>query len=208
VVRNNKTAVTGTIDKDGKFQPLDWTLYKPVTKSDSNPNLAPDQFQKLSEKVVEHEIGVRAINRLAADVGGLPSGIDKLITSFSGNLSTALGKPLTKEEETLGLEKARAQRVLGVMRTTVLGPGVLTENDAQRILSAIGGDIGSIFTNKAVIQQTLEEILQDKMTRYKFDLGVYNAGVRNQYGIAGYPELSLLPAFKAGGMPKKWKQTP
>ena len=157
---------------------------------------------------------MRAINRLAEDVGGLPSGINKLITSFSGNLSTALGRPLTKEEETLGLEKSRVQRVLGVMRTTVLGPGVLTENDAQRILSAIGGDIGSIFTNKAIIQKALEEILQDKMTQYEFDLGVYNAGVINQHGIAGYKQRPLLAAFKAGGTPKPptggpaWKETP
>lgn len=211
-VRDANTGMVGTVDEKGVFKPIDSAKYKPMTTSDSNTSLNAESFRKLHSEVLDQEVGVRAINRLAKDVGGLPEGINKLTTSISAAANTILGKPLTKEEELMGIEKARAQRVLGALRTTILGPGVMTEIDAQRILAAMGGDITSALSNKAIIQQTIQEILQDKMTKYEADLGIYNAGVLNRYGASGYKQRPLLAPFdpketstpSSGG--SRWKE--
>ena len=103
---------------------------------------------------------------------------------------------MTEEELGLGITKARQERLLGALRTTILGPGVLTENDAVRIIDAIGGDINSVLTNPAIVQETIQELLDEKMNSYQQNLQIFNKGVVGRYSQAGYKQRSAVEAYK------------
>ena len=50
----------------------------------------------------------------------------------------------------------------------------MTEQDAIRIMQALGGDPSSMFTNKQVAAQLVGNILSDRYKRYVQNLEVYN----------------------------------
>jgi hypothetical protein len=110
-----------------------------------------------------------------------------VILKFSKNV-------FTKEEQELGFSKARQQGLLGALRTTILGPGVLTEIDAQRILDRLGGDITSVATNPALLKEIVSEVLTDKMTQYEDNLNIYNSHVAGRYGSWGVKQrVRVIP---------------
>jgi hypothetical protein len=82
--------------------------------------------------------------------------------------------------------------LLGLLRTEILGPGVLTEFDAQRIIDALGGDITSIFNNPEIVRQAVYDIAMDKMNKYEQDLDVYNRHVAGRYGQTGFRQRQLI----------------
>jgi hypothetical protein len=176
-VRNTKTGQIGVVDKDGVFSPVDTSKFMPMTTSDANTFLDQTAFKKLQDDLVNQEVGVRQINRFIEGAGNLPKGIDKLTQSASSSIKTIFDVPLTKEEKELGFSKARQQGLLGALRTSILGPGVLTEIDAQRILDRLGGDVTSVSTNSSLLKEIVSEVLSDKMNQYEENLNIYNSHV-------------------------------
>ena len=67
-------------------------------------------------------------------------------------------KRLSKKELNLAASEGRLQALLGRFRIDVVGPGVMTEYDAQRVIAALGGFPG-IPQNLEVAQKLLKEIL-------------------------------------------------
>ena len=65
------------------------------------------------------------------------------------------------------------QQLLGKNRTDVLGPGVMTENDAKRLERALGDfGAGSSFE---VVRRAIGEILEGKKSSEKRFINQYNA---------------------------------
>ena len=196
-VRELASGRVGTVDDKGAFTSLDMGRYKPTTASDANVFMQEADFKKLADSVVDQENGIKALNRYAKTAGGLPQGLEKLQTRISAAIKTSITQePLTEEELGLGITKARQERLLGALRTTILGPGVLTENDAVRIIDAIGGDINSVLTNPAIVQETIQELLDEKMNSYQQNLQIFNKGVVGRYSQAGYKQRSAVEAYK------------
>ncbi len=186
-VRDNKSGMIGTVDANGKFEPLDTSVYQPASTSDVNTFMDAKAFKDLSDKVVQDENSVKSLVKYIKTAGDLPTGIDKAVNRFSAFIKTSLTKePLTEDEKNLGISQARQQALLGALRTTVLGPGVLTEIDAQRILNRLGGDILSIGTNPEVVKEAMSEVFEQKLAEYDQNLNVYNAHVAGRYGSSGY----------------------
>jgi hypothetical protein len=194
-VRSTNTGQIGVVDKDGKFNPIDSEAYMPSTTSDANVFLDGTAFKKLGEDLVNQENAVKEINRFVEGVGSLPKGIDKLINSASAKIKTIFDVPLTEQEKAGGFSKARQQGLLGALRETILGPGVLTEIDAQRILDRIGGDVTSVTTNPALLKDIVAEVLEGKMNQYQETLNIYNSHVAGRYGSWGIKQRSRIAPF-------------
>jgi len=196
-VRELASGRVGTVDDKGAFTSLDMARYKPTTASDANVFMQEADFKKLADSVVDQENSIKALNRYAKTAGGLPQGIEKLQTRISSAIKTSITQePLTEEEVAMGISKARQERLLGALRTTILGPGVLTENDAARIINAVGGDINSVLTNPVIVQETIQELLDEKMNSYQQNLQIYNKGVVGRYSQAGYKQRAGVEAYK------------
>jgi len=195
--REASSGRVGMVDDKGKFQPLDMSRFKPTTASDANVFMQEADMKKLSDTIVDQENSIKALNRYAKTAGGLPQGIEKIGTRISAAVKTSVTQePLSEEEKAMGISSARKERLLGALRTTVLGPGVLTENDASRLINAIGGDINSILTNPEVVQETVQELLSEKMNSYKQNLQIYNRHVVGRYSQAGYEQRQAVEPYK------------
>jgi len=194
-VRSTNTGQIGVVDVTGKFNPIDSDAYMPMTTSDANIFLDGPAFKKLGQDLVDQENAVKEINRFVEGVGSLPKGIDKLVNAASAKIKTIFDVPLTEQERAGGFSQARQQGLLGALRTTILGPGVLTEIDAQRILDRIGGDVTSVSTNPALLRDIVAEVLEGKMNQYQENLNIYNSHVAGRYGSWGIKQRNRIAPF-------------
>ena len=198
-VKNRKTGQIGTIGNDGKFQVLDSGAYMPIITSEANPFLNEESFKKLSDQLLEQENGIKSVNRFLKNTENIsPAGIQRGLDKLSLNVKSIMGlkeSDLSESERALGLAGAQQQRLLGALRTTILGPGVLTEIDAQRILDAVGGDVSALTTNVGLMQELVGEILQEKINAYEQNLDIYNTQVAGRYGRAGFKQRPKIQAF-------------
>jgi hypothetical protein len=189
-VKNRKTGEIGVVGKDGKFKVLDDEVYMPITTSDANPFLNEENFKKLSDQLIEQENGIKSVNRFLKNTENIsPGGIQRSLDKLSLNVKSIMGlkeSDLSEAEKAIGLAGAQQQRLLGALRTTILGPGVLTEIDAQRILNAVGGEVDALTTNVDLMRELVSEILQEKVSAYEQNLDIYNTQVAGRYGRAGY----------------------
>lgn len=195
-VKDRNTGMIGYVDPKGSFQPLDPAKWKPSTVGDTNAFLDPTGMEKLREKVISGERSVRQLGRYLDGFENLEQGVGQLADRVTKNMKTLFTKePLTEEEKAVGVQQGRLQQILGGLRVAVVGPGVMTEQDAQRIIDAVGGDV-STLQNQEVVANLLGEILREKVNEYESDLDIFNTHVVRKYGgQAGYKqrEKVMLP---------------
>lgn len=194
-VRNGNTGQIGLVGLDGKFNPIDSSVYMPMTTSDANNSLDGNAFKKLGDDLVAQENSVKLINRFVEGVGSLPKGIEKAIGNASAKIKTILDIPLTEPERAIGFSKARKNSLIGAFRETIVGPGVVTEFDAERIIDALGGDIESVTTNPALLRDIVADILEGKMNQYEQNLAIYNSHVAGRYGSWGVKQRNRIAPF-------------
>jgi hypothetical protein len=195
-VKDRKTGRIGVVNEQGKFEPLDSKTYMPITTSDANPFLNEENFKKLSDQLVEQENGIKSVNRFLKNTENISTGgIQRSLDKLSLNVKSIMGlkeSDLSEAEKAIGLAGSQQQRLLGALRTTILGPGVLTEIDAQRILNAVGGDVNALTTNVDLMRELVSEILQEKVSAYEQNLDIYNTQVAGRYGRAGYRQRNRI----------------
>jgi hypothetical protein len=221
-VKDRGTGQIGYVDPKGVFQPLDVTKWKPSTLGDTNALLDPPGMEKLRAKVISSENTIRAIGRYLKGYETLEQGASQLADRVSKWSKTFFTKePLTEQEKAVGLQGGRLNQIIGGLRTAIVGPGVMTEQDAQRIVDALGGDV-SALTNPEIVRQLISEILTDKLNEYDSDLGVYNTHVVRKYGgQAGYKQRERVPIqftaattpaaqapAQSNALPSGWRMVP
>ena len=91
----------------------------------------------------------------------MPVGLDLLIKDITGKAKTLFGlKELDKSELLAQIGKGQFQGLLGRIRLDVLGPGVLTDQDAKRLEAALG-QYGA-GSSPEVVQNIISQIIQEK----------------------------------------------
>jgi hypothetical protein len=164
--------------------PLNLGEYSPASRSESN-FLSPESFQKLSTEMVNKQNQIESINDFLKSTEGLSrGGLERKFNSFSSKAKNLLGAPLNEQEQALGQSRAMQQRLLGAIKNEVLGPGVLTDQDAERLFAAMGGDVENLFTNIDRVRETLQQIMNEKYNLYKQDLDFYNYNAGEKYTFA------------------------
>ena len=93
----------------------------------------------------------------------------------------ATGEGLTLEELSLRVSRGQLQGLLGKMRVSVVGGGVMTEQDALRVIEALGGD-ATAFQNKEVVGRAIQRIMSEKVSEYNNKVITHNINVDNRFG--------------------------
>ena len=105
-------------------------------------------LNKLESSVYEDESRLKALDSYLNDVEGSAQGINNLIDRASTRIKTLIDDgELTEAEIKTARGQAKLQGLLGNFRIDIVGGGVMTEQDALRILAALGGDFNA-FQNK------------------------------------------------------------
>ena len=174
-VFDRQTGTTMLRTANGEMTPMPPGMV-PRTEGGLQRNIMTgEQFRKLATEVNAEERSMRALVRYAGRVKDTGQGLDLIADQLFGQFKTIFGKEnLTREELNTLAQTGELQRLIGGFRKEVVGGGVMTEQDALRVIYALGGNI-SALRNKEVARQLLGQMFQDKARNYNEVLmPVYN----------------------------------
>lgn len=148
-------------DASGKMVPVPQGS-RPVTASTGGA-LTANQWTKLKKDRAEGINSLQAIDDYSKQAGSLKSGYQRWANDWTAKWKTFLGQQGLSQQQFDQLSaQAKQQALLGMLRTTIVGPGVMTEYDALRIIQAMGGDPSSALQNPEVLAGLLETLYERK----------------------------------------------
>ena len=159
-----------------------------------------DNLVKFVKDIREQERGIRKLDNYVVALDNSPQGIERFATrmkSFVKQLATK--NKLTEGEVMLQLANGQLQGLLGSSRLEVLGGGVMTEYDAQRVIQYLGGDVDS-FQSIQKVKMAMQKLLEEKKSRYNKDLESYSldrAGLGQKGQLRFKPIESIFPTLKS-----------
>lgn len=137
---------------------------RPATPGMAGP-LAASQFNKLTNDLNNEQNSLGKINKYLSTVENTDVGLTRLANDISANVKTAFGsKKLSSDELNQQIAKGQLQGLIGMLRTDVVGPGVMTEQDALRVIQAVGGDF-NLLQNPETVKALLKDIIEQKQSR-------------------------------------------
>lgn len=136
-------------------------------------------LRKVSTDLVTEFNSLQALARYGASVDKAGQGFDFLVDDFMRNVDTILdGENLTQEELAAGLSKGQQEGLLGKYRVEVVGSGVMTEQDAERVIMALGRR--GALRNKQEMKIFLSQFFKDKYNNYARNARYFNTTIRDQ----------------------------
>jgi len=188
----------GYIDDQGNFRAQ---REAPAgTRVVTSAALNPATVQKFDERQLsfeEDKMGLEKLQSYFTNVGSLDRGFKNLANVFVANIKNFLGKKIDGKEFNTLDTAAKQQALLGALRTEVLGPGVLTEIDAQRLINTLGGDILSGKLNPDLVASRLQDIYKEKHQRASLNSRI----LKRDAGFFGYDpeEFDIKLPSRLGG---------
>ena len=169
-------------------------------KSDIAEKLPSYEFVSgLEDKAFEEERGLRllqnyfqtAMSALDEEKGG-GMGLNFIGIAFSRNIKSFAGnKNLTGAELDQFLSSGQLQGLLGAMRKEVVGGGVMTEQDALRVINRLGGKINAL-ANPTLVAGALRDIYADKYRSYERAVNKYNR-VPKRGPLQSFEQYEMIP---------------
>ena len=165
---------------DNKKVPVTNDLFNGAYRISTTGNLGAgsvtsSDFTELTKLVNEEGINIRKLEDFILDVNQMDSGpLNKFMNQMNFYVKNILdSNDLTDKELLQEIASGRFQQLVGANRLNVLGPGVLTEQDAQRLIEALGGDPSNFFNNKQKSLAILSDILKNKYDLYETNYNFY-----------------------------------
>jgi hypothetical protein len=130
-------------------------------------------MKKLGEDLQQKRNSLKGIYRLITKIDNSDVGFNRFFDDFKSKYNTLLASGLEPKEIALRAARGETQGLIGALRLDVLGPGVVTEQDALRLLAFIGGQAGA-FENVAVFREQIKGILDVAEQNFLEDYDLYN----------------------------------
>lgn len=168
---------------------------RPVSSGSGNP-LTAEQHLKLGTELTAD---VQTAERLKAYLNSAetgPQGFALLGQQFANNFITLFGGKLTQEGLNLAVQNGQLQSLIGNLRLETIGGGVMTEQDAIRVINALGGDVDAL-RKPQVVQAAIEKILKAKEATIDNRISAYNRDAA-LYGVDPI-QYKLTPAKDDAG---------
>jgi hypothetical protein len=150
------------VDERGQQVPIPPTA-RPINRGAGGP-LSAQQFNNLQLEIKDETAALNRVNNYISNFREAGVGWQRLADTISTNAKTFLGNESNRREVSMQVARGQVQGLLGMFRTDVVGPGVMTEQDAQRVLRAIGGDV-TVLQNPQVVERLLKEVFESKRQR-------------------------------------------
>jgi hypothetical protein len=148
-----------------------------VASEEQKYNMSIDNFFKYEKEMREQEQSLDKLIKYMGTLRATPQGYELMATRAQNAIKTFLAdENITPEELALGLAEGKFQGLIGRFRVETVGPGVMTEFDAERIIAALGGEPGAL-QNKFRAAAIMKDIFENKLVLYKDAARKYNAGV-------------------------------
>jgi hypothetical protein len=168
--------------------------------------------------LVTEEQAFDSMDRYLLGLAQDPKGMSRYFNKVQASLKSAFGgRAPTREELATAINQGRLQGLIGQVREQVVGPGVMTEYDAERILMSLGGDY-SIFQSPEAAIQLIGEVKERKYNAYQEQLGEFNkayetlpsgSALKRVYKQREGYKLNILPNrewFENKGTLEQWNK--
>ena len=184
------------LGEGGERKNLNITKYTPVLDStfgQTIPNFT--QFNKLSDELTTDRSSIKTFEKYMRSIGNTNEGLGRLADQFSANAKTLLSgyfgdeyTELSPSELNTKVADGLLQGLIGRSRLEVVGGGVMTEQDALRIIQNLGGDV-DLLQNKEVVATQIKNLLEQKMASFDRRKRVHDNAIRQVYGSQGYEPI-------------------
>jgi hypothetical protein len=181
-------------DGRGGLKPVPVTAV-PSTAGAAAP-LSQVQFDKLANTLMEDEIGLQKIDKYVQRIAKTNVGAQRWFDEVASNFKTLIGGrenglALTEAQLNLALARGDLETLVGLFRIDIVGPGVMTKQDAEFIRMALGGDV-SILQNPEKVKELMKSMIENKVRRMQPNLDSYNRNA--PYYVAGFqPKILDIP---------------
>jgi hypothetical protein len=145
--------------------------------------LSRHQLYQLQDTLVTEENAAKLLDQYSQTAGSLEGGMKGLADNWMINVKSAIGQDLTQTELDRRIASGQLQGLVGLLRLDVLGPGVVTDQDALRFYQRLGGNLNSLTSNPQAVYALTQELLQQKMALYRQHVEQYNTEA-GRYGMA------------------------
>lgn len=190
---------------DGVYElntPQGWTPAPPEARRitvSTGGALPSGQYLKLKTDLQAETNGLTKLNNYFNTVGNADVGIARQADKIAANFKSLFGGKLKPKELAAQVGQGQLQGLIGAFRTEVVGPGVMTEQDAKRVIDALGGDFGAL-SNPQVVRELLSNVYRSKMERAQIMQQEYE---RNAPFFSETPPELDLPATLGGHKPSE-----
>lgn len=183
----------GVTDGENAFRQIDMRELQPVTDGFFNIGIPTfSAFKKLRTDIKDDGVSLKRFASYIKNQGNTNTGLDRLADKLLTHVKTILTKEeLSLPELSLRLAEGEVQGLLGKARIETVGGGVMTEQDAKRVLENIGGDV-NIFQNPAVVKAQIKRLFEDKLEAYNYNLEDYEVALKSAYRSKGYKNIEPL----------------
>lgn len=158
--------------------------------------LTGKQMNELKSGLIETETGLRKYTSYLENIDKAGVGLERLGDQLSSYFKTFLSTNaqiygLSESELALRISQGQIQGLLGSARIETVGGGVMTEQDALRVLQNLGGDV-TLLQNPEVVKAQISRLFGEKYRAYEGQLKNYNTQVDQFYGGKGYERRQPL----------------
>jgi hypothetical protein len=183
----------GVTDGENAFRQIDMRELQPVTDGFFNIGIPTfSAFKKLRTDIKDDGVSLKRFASYIKNQGNTNTGLDRLTDKLLTHVKTIMTKEeLSLPELSLALAEGEVQGLLGKARIETVGGGVMTEQDALRVLKNIGGRV-DIFQNPAVVKAQIKRLFEDKLEAYNYNLEDYEVALKSAYRSKGYKNIEPL----------------
>ena len=167
---NQENGQWGYVDQGGKFNSVNILDYRDTSVTEITG--ARSNALEQQKEIFSEQSNINVLKRFKQDRALSQEGFEAFVTDIRGKIQNFIGKDLDPQAMRNAVAKAGFQALLGRIRIDVLGPGVLTEIDAQRLIEALGG-----YGNTSDRETTLflvERMIKQKQNSMRGKLNLYN----------------------------------
>ena len=168
------------IDDSGKTRPLAENERSVEDALIKDLVIPQEKFYALEKEVKQSKQSIRKLDSYLENIGKSREGVgrtaDQFITlgkTFFDELLPEKYKKLSKSQLAAAIAAGELQGLIGSSRLEVVGGGVMTEQDALRIIGFLGGDVTST-QNKEVVEEQIKKILREKAENHNISAMQYN----------------------------------
>jgi hypothetical protein len=151
-----------------------------LAKASGSP-VSFETFSGIRRDLMDKKRTIARMEKYLQTQGKTEKGFDRMANAFTGAIKTLMGKGLSEAEIQQQLAAGELQGIVGLVRESVGGPGVMTEGDVARILDYLGGSV-SALQDPEVVKRAIAGAMMNTYREYLDALPDYDYLLQTQFG--------------------------
>ena len=155
------------------------------------PSLSAAGHFKLGQSITADVTSQKQFEKYMNAATSGPVGLNLLAKQFIAEITTAFSGRLTQDQVNLMSQPGQLQGLIGRARIPIIGGGVMTNQDAERVVTALGGDV-NLWRSPDVVAKVIKTVMDEKRDEMQYNIDTYNRD-------AEYFRMPSMSNYNPGG---------